>query len=477
MKSKISNQAIKIAACLIVALVTWRPASAQSPAPKAGIARAPQAIIDQHLDPKWVKQNMLDMLDHWRVVTMSNGFIQENLDRLFKPWGTQREASLEGETRQMYGMVIGYEYSQDKRYLDTASNMYDFVMKMHDDQYGGYYNRVTPDLKVLDDTKTSAPTVIFAFANAYRVTKDPKYLKAAMDQYQLNTTGKLAAGGSMNRDFSGPQASPYQGLMHHTDVPDYTPNGQTDGPMTRFLPAAGAGRGAGRAGAAPVRHTANYNTLEAYLDLYEATHSKEVWAEITAELNEWAKIYDYNLGYMPGTVDENYKAVGTGIGKLPPSVQEGPRFYQYASVLSRAVQMGADPKFIEMGSRSIDLGLKLDYNKELGGSGGFDPQGRPTIMFWWGQCELLKALGLYASLHGRSDLWPYYDQTLAFIKKNYVDTEYGGWFEGYVPGWTRAQLAEKSTRAYIKGALDGAELGVWHETSMFKNLLTASQPH
>jgi hypothetical protein len=79
-------------------------------------------------------------------------------------------------------------------------------------------------------------------------------------------------------------------------------------------------------------------------------------------------------------------------------------------------------------------------------------------------------------LDGRSDLWPYYDKALAFIKNNFVDTEYGGWYDEMVPGWPRAQLAEWSPRAYVKGAQDRNEFEAFHQASMLKNLLADSQP-
>jgi mannose/cellobiose epimerase-like protein (N-acyl-D-glucosamine 2-epimerase family) len=462
MKSKMMKQSRRTAEWLAIALLAWNSGSAQSPAPNAGkgeISRAPQAIIDQHIDREWMKKNMLDLLDHWRTASVApNGFIQENLDRQWKPWG-EPAATLNGQSRQLFAMVEGYEYTKDKRYLDAVTKAYAFLMKMHDDQYGGFYNRTAPDGKVLDDTKSSSMSfTIFALANAYRVTKDPKYEKAAMDTYHVITTkmrnGEASFQGSMSRDFSGPKASPYAGVAHHTDIPDYGP-----------APGRGAG-GRGRGGAGG--HSLNVRMLAAFLQLYQATHSKEVWDEITSEMTLMAKVYDYDRGFMPDSFDADWKPVAGG---------EPSRPFEWAGTFSKAVGLGADPKFVELGSRSIDYGLKTDYNNAVGGSGGVDAQGRPTIMFWWAQCEVLKAFGRYAALHGRSDLWPYFDKTLAFVKSNYLDTEYGGWFEGMVPGWSRAKLAEVSERAYIKGAAEGAEFAAYHQTFMFTDLLAATQPH
>ena len=423
--------------------------SAQSPVGASkGITRTSQKVIDQHIDQAWMKKAMFDLLDHWRDASvMPNGFIQENLDRQWKPWGTQREASLNGQGRQLYTMVEGYEYSHDKRYLDALTRGAGFLLKMHDDQFGGYFNRTNPDLTVIDDTKTGFQTfVIFPLAHAFRVTKDPRYEKAAMDQWHV-MRDKMRDGqffkGTMKRDFSGPATSPLGGRESRAGV---------------------APAPAGRGGFNPGRHSLNVHMFEALLALYDATKSKEVWDEITAEMAEMEKLYDYNLGYLPEGFDENWKSTGGtnfNVGHL----------FEWASLFSRAVELGADPKFVALGGRSIDLALKISYNKPDGGvwmNASVNGEIARKYMIWWTECETLKATARYAILHGRSDLWPYFDQTLAFVKKNFLDSEYGGWFEGVIPGSPREALGD---RAYIKGAVDGPEWGSYHQTTMFTDLL------
>ncbi|HEX3747476.1 MAG TPA: AGE family epimerase/isomerase [Bryobacteraceae bacterium] len=421
-------------------------------APIAGIHRAPEKEIRQHIDPEWVKKALLhDMLDHWLTASvMPNGFIQENLDRQWKPWGTQREASLNGQGRMSYALVEGYEYSHDKRYLAAIQKTLDFLMKMHDDQYGGYYNRTTPDLKVIDDTKTGFTSfAIFPLAQAARVTGDKRYAKAALDAWG-EVRDKMRDGpffaNSLKRDFSGP--APFN---------------------LASVGAAGAGRGArggtGRgAGVATRRHGLNVHMFEALLALYDATHSKPVWEEIQSEMAEMLKLYDYDLGYLPEGFDENWKAA------KPKSFNVG-HLFEWASLFSRAVELGADPKFIQLGSRSIDLALKVGYDNEDGATwmnAGADGTIARRYMIWWTECETLKATARYATLHGRSDLWPYFDRTLAFVKKNFLDPEYGGWYEGVIPGSPREALGD---RAYIKGAVDGPELSAYHQTTMLTDLL------
>src|SRR5690242_19671464 len=97
-----------VSGALLLCLVSIVKAQKDS-AKKA--ARASEAEIQQHIDRAWVKKAFLnDMMSHWVTASvMPNGFIQENLDREWKPWGMQREASLNGQGRVLYTLAIAYE--------------------------------------------------------------------------------------------------------------------------------------------------------------------------------------------------------------------------------------------------------------------------------------------------------------------------------------------------------------------------------
>jgi len=436
---------------------------AQSPSANAPkFKRASDAEIRKHIDRAWVTKAFLnDMMDHWlQASVMPSGFIQENLDRQWKPWGSQREASLNGQGRMLYTFVEAYKVSRDKKYLDAVTRCADFLMKMHDDQYGGYYNRVLPDFKVVDDTKTGFTSfAIFPLAHAYIATNDPKYKKAAMQAW-AEVRDKMRDGqffqNSMKRDFSGPAPMNFGGAR--------------GGPSTAAAGAPGRAPGGARGrGFAARRHGLNVHMFEALLALYQATHDQSVWKEITDEMAMMEKLYNYDLGYLPEGFDENWKA------PAPTSFNVG-HLFEWASLFSRAVELGADPKFIPLGSRSIDLAIKVGYDQKDGATwmnAGADGTIARKYMIWWTECETMKATARYAILHGRSDLWPYFDRTLAFVKKNFMDPEYGGWFEGVIPGEPREALGE---RAYIKGAVDGPELSAYHQTTFFMDLLHLTDP-
>jgi mannobiose 2-epimerase len=475
-----AGASVACAAVFGLSLVVWegtRAASPQETARVKPLSRAPLAEIRRHVDREWVKDAATrGLLDYWVKHSVEpNGFIQENLDRQWKPWGTQREATVNGQGRQLYSMAVGYEMSKSKEYLGALTRGMDFLRKMRDEEYGGYYDRVTPELKVINENKTGfASFALYSLSHAGRVTGEKKYLEAAMVVFReirdKMRDGPFIGSGSYTRDFMqrAPGGLFGGGGRGQTPADAVGRGGRGDAPGAPPAAAPGQPSAAGAPaafGGAARRHGINLHMFEALLGLYEATRSEEVWYEISSELKAIERLFDYNIGYLPEGYDENWKPVGS------PSGNPG-HLFEWASLLSRAVELGADPKFIELGSRNLDLGLK-SYNEAVGGLGGRTADGRPARMLWWPQCEVIKATANYAILHGRSDLWPYFHKTLDLIKREYLDTEHGGWFADYVPGQPRAGRGE---RAFYKGSVDSPEWGAYHQMSMFHDLWRITDP-
>jgi mannose/cellobiose epimerase-like protein (N-acyl-D-glucosamine 2-epimerase family) len=465
----------------VMAIPTMQARTQSPPAAGTTSSRIPLAEIRRNIDRDWVKTTLVHgLLDYWMKNSIEpNGFIQENLDRQWKPWGPQREASINGQGRQLFTMAIGYELTQSKEYLDALTRGMGFLMKMRDDEFGGYYDRVAPDLTVITDNKTGFSSfALDSLAHAGRVTGDKRYLDAAMVLFRevrdKMRDGPFIGSGSYSRDFMKPVAGGGafgggggrrgegpggRGAAAPGGAPGATAAGSPG-------PGAAAAPGAGGAPAAVRRHGINLHMFEALLGLYEATKSEEVWYEINSELRAIDRLFDNNLGYLPESYDENWKPVGN------PSGNPG-HLFEWASLLSRAVELGADPKYIKLGSRNLDLGLK-SYNDAVGGLGGVNASGQPTQMLWWPQCEVIKATATYAILHGRSELWPYYHKTWDFVKKEYFDTQDGGWFAAYVPGQPREA---QGTKGFYKGSVDGPEWGSYHQTSMMYDLWRITDPN
>ena len=197
----------------VVAIGTMQSPSKSTPAAAATPSRIPLAEIRRNIDRDWVKTALVtDLLDYWLKNSIEpNGFIQENLDRQWKPWGTQREASINGQGRQLFTMAIGYELTKSKDYLDGLTRGMGFLMKMRDDEFGGYYDRVSPDLTVINENKTGFSSfALDSLAHAGRVTGDKKYLDAAMVLFRevrdKMRDGPFIGSGSYTRDFMKPVA-------------------------------------------------------------------------------------------------------------------------------------------------------------------------------------------------------------------------------------------------------------------------------
>jgi len=439
--------------------------------------RIPEWEIKHHIDRDWLRDTITHgLVDYWVKNSVApNGFIQEDLNRQWKPWGTQKEATVNGQGRQLLSMTLIYDINgrKNKEYLSAMTRAADFLMKMRDPQYGGYYLRVGADGHVIEDQKTGFQSfALYSLAMMGYVTGDKKYTDAATEQFRLirdkmSDAEFFGAGGSYARDFTriargAPPAAAAAGRGGNPPAAAGRGRGAGGGA------AGGSGRGGGGFGGNASVHSVDLHMFEALLGLYEATKSPEVWKEIDKYMSGISRVFDYKVGYLPASYDADWKPVGSA------TANPGHFLFEWASELSRAVDLGADPKFIGLANRILDL-AKTTYDPSIGGLGGFNAQGTPTAMLWWPQCEVVKASAMFAILHGRKDLWPYYHETLDFVKNNYFDTKDGGWFESFTPdGKPREEQGEK---AFYKGSVDGPEWGSYHQTKLVYELWRITDPN
>lgn len=166
--------------------------------------------------------------------------------------------------------------------------------------------------------------------------------------------------------------------------------------------------------------------------------------------------------------DDNWKPT-------PTSFNVG-HLFEWASLFSRAVELGADPKLIPLGSRFIDLAIKVGYDQNDGGAwmnanlDGSIPRQYMIRVDRMRNHESHRAVCHSARPQRSLALLRSY---AGFHKKNFMDPEYGGWFEGVILGWPREALGE---RASIKGAVDGPEPSAYHQTTFFTDLLHLTEP-
>ena|GEM_PF-727698 len=449
-------------------------AAAQSDASSSS-TRIPQWEIQDHLDRDWLRDTITHgLVDPWVKNSVApNGFIQEDLDRNWKPWGTQQEATVNGQGRVLLSMALVYEMNgkSNKVYRDAMTRSADFLLKMRDPKYGGYYLRVGADGHVIEDAKTGYQSfALYSLAMVGKMTGDKKYLDAATDLFRLirdkmDDAEFFGSGGSYTRDWQKIPRGAFGVGGGNIRSGNVDPMGWSSGnPPGARRP---QNPGAGLFGKATPMHCIDLHMFEALLGLYEATRSEEVWKEIDKEMSGISRVFDYKLGYLSACYDADWKPVG------PPTANPGHFLFEWASELSRAVDLGADPKFIDLGNRILNLAVTT-YDPAIGGLGGRNAAGKPAPMLWWPQCEVVKASAIYAILHGRQDLWPYYHETLHFLETNYFDKKDGGWFEWYLPGGKSRE--EQGDRAFYKGSVDGPEWSTYHQTKLAYELWRITDP-
>lgn len=357
-------------------------------------------IVRDHIDTTWFSKMLADETEHWlKAAATPSGFFQVTLDREWRPVG-QQIATLTSQNRQIYVMATGYDLTGNTVYLEAVKKGADFLLaNFRDGKYGGMFYSVSPDGKVVEDRKDSYGTAfaIFGLSHAARVSGETRYKQAALEtwsdmkKYLRDTAGFYKAG--TTRDFSQRQGTNSQNPMMHL--------------------------------------------FEALLALHDATGSKEVYKDAQDHGDSmFTKLFQEGGGYLPEVYDDDWVPLPVSTnGRIDIGHQ-----FEWAFLLSRAVEKGFHPKYLTIGERLLAYGMKVGYDRENGGifsTSDYDGNSDKGPKSWWQQNELLRAIIHYAALRDHPGLWEPFDQSLAFVKQNFIDTQYGGWYASYDPVKTR----------------------------------------
>ncbi|KKL12980.1 hypothetical protein LCGC14_2530330, partial [marine sediment metagenome] len=177
--------------------------------------------------------------------------------------------------------------------------------------------------------------------------------------------------------------------------------------------------------------------FEALLTLHDATGDETVLAD-AKELAEFifTKLYRADGGYLP----ESYRPDWTPLGANEGGYVDLGHQFEWAYLLSWAVEKGFDKRYLDIATKLLDFGMTYGFDGEAGGIFGasaYDGTVRGRSKGWWQQAEHLRALMRHAGRHGRDDLWPAFDASLAFVKAHLMDAEHGGWYGSYDPAKPR----------------------------------------
>lgn len=366
----------------------------------AAATLAAPAGIEDYINREWFRKMLIEEVSHWRTATATpNGFFQPSLDREWRPVG-QQVGTLVSQCRLLYVMARGYEATRDKAYLETLAKGADFLLAhFRDAEYGGWYWSVSPEGKALDTSKDSYghAFVIFGLSHAARVTGEERFRKAALQTWaEMKAHLRDAAGfikPRTTRDWSQVRGTNSQNPMMHL--------------------------------------------FEALLALHDATGSRAIFDDAQAHADAiFGRLFQKAGGYLPELYDADWKPLAA---ERKGYLELGHQF-EWAFLLSHAVEKRFPREYLRTGERLLEYGMKVAYDPEAGGifsRGDYQGGALKGPKGWWEQAEFLRALMHYGALRGRKDLWAPFDKSLEFVKRNFMDAEYGGWYASYDPAVPR----------------------------------------
>lgn len=370
-------------------------------------------------DARWHKQALVEgHLSRWLTVAPSaSGFLHSSVTRAWQR-REQKTIDLVAQSRQIYVLLSGYELTGDSRYLDAARAGADFLLQhFRDPVHGGMFRVVAADGKVVNDAKFSYghAFAIFALAHAYRVIKDERYRVAAFAAWHAVNFGlRDPSGGfrtSAARDFA-----------------------VTEGP--RVLD--------------PVSHL-----LEAMLALHEATGSPDALAAVR-EIGDFL-LYRMLQGRPDGTAyfPEWYNAAWEPLPQGGGGYIDLGHQVEIAYLLDVAGARGLSPVYPAAAQRVLDYAVKVAYDEDSGGCySRAEIDGTVTRdKGWWQQSGCLRMLMHFAAVHGKPDMKRRYEQTLAFVREEFVDAGNGGWYLRMKSQCARSPCPDEQPDAYHMTAL------------------------
>lgn len=358
--------------------------------------------LDGDLDLTWFRTHLLEeILPRWlRSACTETGLFLPRLDRQWirieGDFGT-----LVSQSRLLYNFSAGYRFTGERAYLEAVERGARFLTdRFVDRESGGCFWSCGMDGEARDRTKIAYghAFAIFGLAHAFGATGDTLFRDAAFQVWEV----------VKSRFFD----------VHGGLIPS----------LTRELQDAGGTR-----------------TQNPIMHLFEALLALGELAESPAVLHEAGRIADFVLTKLVRPADGALPEVYTPDWMPLPGDRKGRidigHQFEWAFLLTRAVDLGLPEGFLAAADRLLDYGLAHGYDAQNGGV--FSPAALDGTVLsdrksWWEQCEAMRTLLHFASFRGRTDLAGKAAQTLRFIQAHFVDPEFGGWYmvvesDGTVP--------------------------------------------
>lgn len=352
------------------------------------------------IDAQWHKANLVDgLLVPWlESAPTASGFMRTALDRSWKA-NAQQPGYLTDQARLVYSLIIGFEVTKDRRYLEAANRGADFLLtRFHDPIDGGFFLRVAEDGKVIAASKNTYAHAfaLLALAHMFRVTREERYGKAALATWSMINLSL--------RDNQG-------GFW---------------GELPRNFSQAGAAGSAGARSQNPLMHM-----FEALLALHDATQDP-------AALRGAKSIGDFVVyrlmqgtadggAYVPEWYDHRWQPLPT---KEKGGYTDIGHQFEWYHLLQDAEQRGLTGVYAQAAERILMYAVKVGYDEVDGGAftRAYPDGAIDKSKYWWQQTEAMCAFLMSATLGGKGDMWRRYEQTLGLVQEQFIDKENRGWF-------------------------------------------------
>jgi mannobiose 2-epimerase len=353
------------------------------------------ATLGDYVHYGWVKRSFVsDLLQPWYDgAVQTNGFMQPRLDRRWQarePYTT----TLMSQCRLLYLMAMGYEVTHEGKYQDAVLRGGDFLLDhFRDPKTLRWCREVDRDGKTVDAAAPDddIPFVIFALAHAFEVTQQDRFRAVALATWsQGNWEGLVRARALARGQQSTAVAVSASGTRTYTGM---------------------------------------LHLFEALLALQDATSNPAVGndvAALAAFLEQ--RLYQPKTGRLPWRFTADWRPLPASEGGL---INLGYQV-EWAYDLSLAVRRGLSEHYLALAQALLNDAISLGYDRTQGGlfeSADYEGKRLGKRKEAWQQAQLLCALMHFATIHGRTELWPLFNKSLNLVQTRFLDRVNGGWFQ------------------------------------------------
>lgn len=337
-----------------------------------------------------------ELLPRWQEASLdASGFLHAGLDRRWQRTG-RAEATLVSQCRLIYNFAVGWRVTGQERYREALGLASAFLLeRFRDRELDGWHFAVSAE-GIPTDRRRDAygyAFCIFGLAHAAAALEDGALLRLALDTLEELFTRF---------------ADPRGGLVPHLDHEFANPPaGRSQNPLMHLF--------------------------ESHLALIEH-HGPD--AQVMASANRLADFVHRIAGrsasgWLPEAYDERWQPLPRDLGGR----MDLGHAMEWAFLLSRGVELGLSPEWLPVASALLERGLSAGQDPSGGLHSNQAPEGDilPEAKGWWQQAETIRALVHFQAVRGRADLEPTTRLNLDYVKRVFIDPEFGGWYMRELP--------------------------------------------